>query len=117
MSSPSHGRVVWVTLLDPQGRNAKCRPAIIITPTDEIASDGNVVVVGVTTTPDQASADVQTELQYDPRGTCRSGLREKSWAISTWIETVAVSAIQGYSGTIPGPQMAEIRRKIRNLPD
>ena len=116
MSSPSHSRIVWVTILDPQGRNPKCRPAIIITPTDSITSDGNVYVVGVTTTPDQASLDVQTELQHDPRGTCRSGLRERCWAVSTWIESVAVSAIQGYAGTIPGPTMAEIRRKIRDLP-
>jgi hypothetical protein len=34
MSSPSHGRVVWVTIPDPQGRNPKRRPAIILTPTD-----------------------------------------------------------------------------------
>ena len=116
MSTPSHGRVVWVTILDLQGRNPKYRPAIIITPTDSITADGTVFVVGVTTVPDQAPSEVQTELQFDPRETCRSGLRERCWAVSTWVETVAVADIERYAGTIPGPQMAEIRRKIRDLP-
>jgi hypothetical protein len=59
---------------------------------------------------------VQTELQYDPRGNCRSGLRERSWAVSTWLERVPLSAVEAYAGTIPGRQMAEIRQKIQSLP-
>ena len=83
MSQPCHGRVVWVTIPDPQGRNAKCRPAIILTPTEQITDDGDVWVVGVTTTSELAPAEVQVELQYDARGNCRSGLRERSWAVAT----------------------------------
>lgn len=73
-------------------------------------------VVGITTAFGLAPPEVQTELQYDPRGNCRSGLRERSWAVSTWIEKVPVAAIEAYAGTIPGLQMAEIRRKIQGLP-
>ena len=62
MSSPCHGRVVWVTLPDPQGRNPKRRPAIILTPTDEITAEGEVWVVGITTSFDLAPAEVQTAL-------------------------------------------------------
>jgi hypothetical protein len=116
MSSPCHGRVVWVTISDPQGRNPKCRPAVILTPTDEITPDGEVWVVGITTSFELAPPEVQTELQFDPRGNCRSGLRERSWAVSTWVARVPLSAIEGYAGTIPGAQMAEIHQKIQGLP-
>jgi mRNA-degrading endonuclease toxin of MazEF toxin-antitoxin module len=105
-----------VTIPDPQGRNPKRRPAVILTPTDAIEPNGEVWVVGITTRFDLAPAEVQTELQYDPRGNCRSGLRERSWAVSTWVAKVAVSAIEGYAGTIPGRQMAEIHQKIQGLP-
>jgi mRNA-degrading endonuclease toxin of MazEF toxin-antitoxin module len=39
MSQPCHGRIVWVELPDPQGRNPKRRPAVILTPTEEIQPD------------------------------------------------------------------------------
>jgi hypothetical protein len=116
MSQPCHGRVVWVAIPDPQGRNPKRRPAIILTPTDQITPDGDVWVIGITTKFGQAPPEVQTELQYDPRGNCRSGLREQSWAVATWVMQVPVSSIEAYGGTIPGPQMAEIHSKINALP-
>jgi mRNA-degrading endonuclease toxin of MazEF toxin-antitoxin module len=116
MSSACHGRVVWVTIHDPQGRNPKCRPAVILTPTDAIKPDGDVWVVGITTNFERATPEVQTELQYDPRGNCRSGLRERCWAVATWVTKVPVSAIEGYAGVIPGRQMAEIHQKIEALP-
>lgn len=115
MSSPRHGRVVWVTIADPQGRNPKRRPAVILTPTDDIAEGGEIDVVGITTSFELAPAEVQTELQFDPRGSCRSGLRERSWAVATWVMRLPVAAIESYGGTIPGRQMAEIHRKIAAL--
>jgi hypothetical protein len=48
-------------------------------------------------------------------GNCRSGLRERSWAVATWLAKVPVSAIEDYAGTIPGRQMAEIHKKIQDL--
>jgi hypothetical protein len=43
------GRIVWVELTDPQGRNPKCRPAVIVTPTEDIRADGEVscMVIGL----------------------------------------------------------------------
>jgi hypothetical protein len=42
MSGLCRGRIVWVELLDPQGRNSKCRPAVIVTTDDEIRPEGEV---------------------------------------------------------------------------
>jgi hypothetical protein len=105
---------VWVPIPDPQGRNLKCRPAVIIT--EEVTPDGEVGVVGITTKFDETRPEVQTELQFDPRGNCRSGLRERSWAVAYWVEMVLVAAIESYSGMIPAEQLDEIHRKIEALP-
>ena len=112
MSTPCFGRVVWATILDSQGRNPKRRPLIILTPTESITADATVFVVGVSTKFDRDAPEAQTELPFDPRGASRSGLRERCWAVSTWVVEVAVSAIESYAGTIPGLVMAEIIRKI-----
>ena len=36
MSQLCRGRIVWVELSDPQGRQRKCRPAVIVTPDADI---------------------------------------------------------------------------------
>lgn len=114
MATPCFGRIVWVTITDPQGRNPKCRPAVIGTPTDEITADGEGWVVAISTKFEEASPEVQVELQWDPRGNCRTQLRERSWAVTTWLERIHLSAVQGYGGVVPGPQMAAINAKVRS---
>ena len=118
MSSPSFGRVIWVELLDPQGRNPKCRPAIIITPTDDITPDGEVRVVAISTSLDAAPPEVQVALQFDPRGACRTGLREQCVAVCNWVVRIPVASIREYVGTVPGKTMYEIGEKVKrvNLP-
>jgi len=116
MSFPCHGRIIWVRLADPQARNVKRRPAVIITPTDAIEEGGDVWVVGISTLFELAPGEVQTELQFDPCGNCRTKLRERCWAVSTWVARVSLLDIEEYAGAVPGPQMAEIRQKIIALP-
>ena len=112
MSSPQFGRIVQVEVLDPQGRNAKVRPAVIVTPDEAISPDGEVDVVAITTQLDQAPEDDQVKLQYDPRGTCRTQLRQVCAAVCTWRVRVRVADIRGYLGVVPGRQMLEINAKI-----
>ena len=49
MSQLCRGGIVWVDLLDPQGRNRKCRPAVIVTPDADIQPNGEVWVVAIST--------------------------------------------------------------------
>ena len=72
--------------------------------------------MGVPTKSHLAHAGVRTELQYDQRGACRSGLRERCWAVSTWLAEIAVADIDSYAGTIPGRMMAEILSKMPEPP-
>ena len=62
MSQLGRGRIVWVELLDPQSCNAKCRPAVIVTPDADIREDGEVWVVAISTQLDEAPVGAQVEL-------------------------------------------------------
>ncbi len=115
MSQLCRGRIVWVELLDPQGRNRKCRPAVIVTPNADIRADGEVWVVAVSTQLDEAPAEVQVELPWDRRGHPKTGLRERCFAICTWMEKVRVAAIQGCAGIVPGRQLLDIQTRIMPL--
>jgi mRNA-degrading endonuclease toxin of MazEF toxin-antitoxin module len=116
MSQLCRGRIVWVELLDPQGRNRKCRPALIVTPDVDIHADGEVWVVAISTLFDQVPAEAQVELPWDRRGHARTGLKERCAAVCTWLEKVSVANFQGFAGVVPGRQLLEIQTRIK-LPD
>jgi mRNA-degrading endonuclease toxin of MazEF toxin-antitoxin module len=112
VSSPCHGRIVWVEVPDSQGRNPKRRPAVIVTPTHEIQADGEVCVVGISTKFEEAPPEVQVELPWDPRGVAKTQLRKRSWAVCTWVLTVPVASIAEYRGIVPPLQLLEIVQKL-----
>lgn len=113
MSQLCRGRIVWVELLDPQDRNWKCRPAVIVSPDADIRPDGEVWVVAISTQLHEAPAEVQVELPWDPRGHSRTKLKLRSAAVCTWMEKVAVASIQGLGGTVPGRQLLDILTRIK----
>jgi mRNA-degrading endonuclease toxin of MazEF toxin-antitoxin module len=113
VSSLCRGRIVWVELTDPQGRNRKRRPAVIVTPDSDIRADGEVWVVGISTQLAEAPAEVQVELSWDRLGHSRTGLRERCAAVCTWMEKVRVADIHGFAGTVPGRQLLEIQTRIK----
>jgi mRNA-degrading endonuclease toxin of MazEF toxin-antitoxin module len=113
VSSPCQGRIVWVEVPDPQGRNPKKRPAVIVTPTDEIQPDGAVRIVGISTKFEEAPPEVQVALPWDARGTAKTQLRKASWAVfCTWIITVPTASIVECRGLVPPRQLLEIVQKL-----
>jgi mRNA-degrading endonuclease toxin of MazEF toxin-antitoxin module len=106
------GRIVRVEVLDPQNRNPKCRPAIIVTPTEEIRPDGDVVLVAITGSVNAAPAEMQVALPWQAQGQARTRLTKPSVAVCSWIFTSPVSTIQSYGGMVPDRQILEILDKI-----
>jgi mRNA-degrading endonuclease toxin of MazEF toxin-antitoxin module len=115
VSSPCFGRIVWVEVPDPQGRDPKRRPAVIITPTEEIQPDGQVTIVAISTSFTEAPAEVQVELPWDAKGTSKTQLRRRSWAVCSWLATVSLSSVIEYRGIVPPRQMIEIRAKLDEM--
>jgi mRNA-degrading endonuclease toxin of MazEF toxin-antitoxin module len=107
------GRIVWVELLDPQSRNRKCRPAVIVSSDADIQADGEVWVVAISTQLDAAPTEVQVELPWDRRGHPRTGLRERCAAVCIWMEKISVASIQGCAGIVPGRQLLDILTRIK----
>jgi mRNA-degrading endonuclease toxin of MazEF toxin-antitoxin module len=109
------GRIVRVEVLDPQGRNPKSRPAVIVTPTEEIRPDGEVVLVAITGTLNAAPPEMQVALPWQRQGRTKTRLNKPSVAVCTWVFKRPVSSIQSYSGIVPDRQMLEILDKINAL--
>jgi mRNA-degrading endonuclease toxin of MazEF toxin-antitoxin module len=102
-----------VELLDPQERNCKLRPAVIVTPDADIQANGEIWVVAISTQLGESPAEVQVELPWDRRGHPRTGLKERCAAVCTWMEKVSVTAIQGFAGVVPGRQLLDILTRIK----
>jgi hypothetical protein len=104
-----------VELTDPQGRNPKDRPAVIVTATEEIQPDGEVWVVAISTQMDAAPAEEQVALPWHPQRHPRTGLTERSSAVCTWLRKVPLSSIRKYGGMVPGRQLIELMGKVDAL--
>ena len=120
MSPPSRpnlgrGRVVRVEVVDPQGRNRKSRPAVVISTAEEVEMTGEFFAVCVSRRHDQAPPEVQVALPFGSHGTvCRSGLREPSWAVATWVINSRESDVE-VLGTVPVAVVDEILAIVARL--
>lgn len=118
MASPlQQGRIVYAELLDPQGRNPKRRPAVVLTPTAEIQSDGEVVVAAISKQVDQAPPEVSVEIPWQHDGHPRTKLNRRGVAVCSWLVTLPVASIQpgDVGGVVPFAQMARILEIVRAL--
>lgn len=115
MPNLCRGRIVRVEVLDPQNRNPKCRPAVIVTPTEEIQPDGNIVLVAITGNLNAAPAEMQVALPWHAQGQAGTRLTKPSVAVCNWSFTSPVSKIQSYGGVVPDRQMLQILDKINAL--
>jgi len=101
-----------VEVLDPQGRNPKCRPAVILTPTEEITPDGEVILVAISGRTDVAPPEMQVELPWQAQGHTRTRLNKPAVAVCTWLFKRPVATIKSFGGVVPARQMLEIIVKV-----
>jgi mRNA-degrading endonuclease toxin of MazEF toxin-antitoxin module len=115
VSTICRGRIIYVELLDPQGRNLKRRPAVVVTATEEIVPEGEVVVVAISTQKDQTGPEMQVDLPWSRPRHPRTGLSEPCSAVCSWLATVKVSDIRDLGGVVPGRPLLEILNLLANL--
>lgn len=108
MADLKRGRIVWVELLDPQGRNPKVRPAVILTPTNEITPTGEVQVLAITGDTTAAPAEDCVELPWLATGHPKTGLNKPSVVVVSWTARVAVATIKSVRGHVPATKMIEV---------
>lgn len=111
MSLPQLGSVVWVELEDTNGFR-KVRPAVVVTPSADVAAGKTVRVVAITTRlPTPLPAD-HVLLPWDRQGSARSGLRRRCAAVATWQAEISIEDVQEVVGILPPPAIKELLARV-----
>ncbi|MBI1903138.1 MAG: type II toxin-antitoxin system PemK/MazF family toxin [Planctomycetia bacterium] len=111
------GSIVWVTVIDQAGRNPKCRPAVVLTPTNEIEPGESVLVAAATSTFPSPLPTNHVELPWHRSGHPVTGLNRRCAVVCDWIQEVRQSAIVKIGGIVPTAQLAAILAQIPADPD
>src|ERR1043166_3560654 len=104
--SVQFGQIVWVEMADANGIR-KVRPAVILTPTDQIQPSSTLAVVAITSQVPQPPPGDYVLLPWHPRGHPRTGLNRRGPAVCSWFAQVGPSAIQGVAGLVTGPLLLD----------
>jgi mRNA interferase MazF len=112
----SYGEIVLISaLLDPQGRNPKDRPCVIVSPTAELEAGLPLQVVAITTLlPDPLPADHVLIPWQHPRHP-RTGLNRRAGAVASWVAWVEEDRVIRPVGFVPGKQLLELARILERL--
>jgi mRNA-degrading endonuclease toxin of MazEF toxin-antitoxin module len=113
LSDLRYGRIVEATFTDHNGFQ-KQRPAIILTPTEQITVGGQVVLMAITTTfADPPPAD-HIPLPWNPDSRrVSTRLARRSAAVVNWLAVVTTHDILGVRGQVPTPHMARIQQELQ----
>lgn len=106
------GSVVWLTVLDPAGRNPKKRPAVVLTRTSEIVDGGRVVVACATTRIDRPLPENQVPLPWSANGSARTGLRRPCVVVCDWLYVADLTCIEQIGGVVPARVLQEILARL-----
>ena len=110
--------VIVIDLLDPQGRNPKDRPCVIVSSPERIAAGGPLEVVAITTSPspDPLPFDhVRLPWQVPGETRCRTGLDKPNAAICSWLVEIELSRIARIIGHVPIKPMFKINAALLRL--
>ena len=109
------GRIVTVTVRDPQGGNEKRRPAVVVSRTSEIVETGLAVVVAVTSDIGRARSTDAVPLPGHPDGHPLTKLVKPSEVVCSWGEVVRVTDLVDTGGEVPPDRLPDILRKFARL--
>lgn len=101
------GDIVEAEILDPDGKNKKPRPVVIITPDSELPSATSITVVAISTSsalgPIPASYfELPAKLTAHGKGHPVTGLKVQCWAKCDWRCAVEKADILYVRGNVPG---------------
>lgn len=107
---PRLGSVVWANIKDANGFR-KVRPAVVVTPTDEIAPGKTVRLAAITTRLPHPLPEDHVLLPWNPQGTARSGLKRRCAVVVSWLIAAAADDVE-VAGVLPAAVTQEILAKI-----
>ncbi len=112
MPTLEQGRIVWAELPSSDGTSKKRRPAVVVTPTDEIVAGEPFQIVTATTKFTEPLPDDQVHLPWQREGKVRTQLRQPTVAVCSWACEILESDVLQYGGIVPPNVLLEIIRII-----
>jgi mRNA-degrading endonuclease toxin of MazEF toxin-antitoxin module len=112
---PEQGRIVLAEIPDPQSRNPKIRPLVIVSDSEEIRSDQGLLCVGITSTFPRKLPDDCVLLAYHPRGHPRTGLKKRCAAMCSWLVEIDEEAVHRYIGMASPRELEQILDVLESL--
>jgi mRNA-degrading endonuclease toxin of MazEF toxin-antitoxin module len=113
-----YGDIVIISgLPDPRGRNPKDRPAVIVTPTDEMDADGPIFVVAITTTLTEPMPDDHVPLPWQRPKHPRTGLNARNAVVCHWLAMVEPDRVERVIGIVNNAELGRINEILRRLAD
>jgi mRNA-degrading endonuclease toxin of MazEF toxin-antitoxin module len=107
------GRIIWAELPSSDGTQVKRRPAVVVTPTSEIASGKPFMVVAATTKFGDPLPLDHVLLPWHSAGKARSQLRQPTAAVCTWLFEIEDTDIHKFGGVLPSSVMLEIDKILK----
>jgi hypothetical protein len=116
-SAVRRGSIIYATFLDPQGRNAKRRPALVLTPPENIGEDMTLEVVMVSGEYQGLPEEQIVLLPWHAQGHCTSRLTKECAAICSWVGRVSMADLtsKDVGGYIGGAKLIEVLQKVDAL--
>jgi mRNA-degrading endonuclease toxin of MazEF toxin-antitoxin module len=107
------GAIIWAVLKDHNGFR-KRRPAIVLTPNDEIEENTPLVVMCITSSFTNPPPEDHLFLPWnpDPRRV-ETRLAKRSAAVVSWLDTLYPDEVLEVKGRISSIVMEEIRKRLR----
>jgi len=96
----------------------KRRPAIILTPDNEIADDQPLTLLAITTTYSDPPPRDCVELPWNhDRRKVVTGLARRSAAVLSWLDIVYPDEIEDFIGSVPSRTMKQILDRLQTFED
>jgi len=102
----TQGSIVIASLLDPQGRNRKVRPAVVLTATAKITDDAPFLAVAITGNLSRAWDEVL--LPWNSQGRGRTKLTKPCVAKCSWLVRLMKTEIVEVRGHVPNAPLNKI---------
>jgi len=113
---PSQGQIIWANVYDPQGRNPKDRPLLVVSNTSEIAEEAPFWCVAISHTLPPTLPDHWILLPFSNTGPHpETGLKKKCAAVCDWPVQIRPQDIKSVVGSAPPKHLNKILEKIREL--
>jgi hypothetical protein len=107
------GTILYVYVLDRQGKNPKRRPVILLTPPDQVPEGEPLIGVVVSTQPKDPLPDECVRLPSNRQKQGSSRLPERCTAVCNWAVQFYPEQIEEVGGMIYGELLFEIIEKVR----